>query len=492
MHKTLLYIILVFLFARKVGGQNPNAGLTLSLSNTTYLSSEEQLPFWMWANQDGKVIESNSILNLTQAGFWGKHEFTESVTFVALGANLLSGIGNEETYYQANELFAKLNIRNWELNAGLYADDLEFDGLSSTNGNLASSRNARPHPKIGFRIADYKPVPFLGKFIFFKAEYEEGILNDERYVDKTRLHHKSLYFRLKVSDNLAIHTGLEHFVMWGGTSKSEKIGELPHDFSDYLRYITGTHGDENFLETDQVNVAGNQYGTYQFLLTRDFSSFTLSLNISHPFEDMSGLRFENYPDNLIGIDLKFKKEDQVISHILYEYTHTTQQSLWQDTTHVYDENLGRWRAYHTDHYYSHGIYRSGATYQQMMMASPFFSPLNVKDAYSLGPASNRFIAHHIGVKGQLSPQVYWTGKLSYIEHKGDRMQPFDPEHRQTSFLLYLKYVPKKVALDIHVAYTGDLLNTDENRMGLEMGLCYSFIKREEKARSRKSYLPWTK
>jgi hypothetical protein len=476
----------------EAAGQNPNAGFSLSLSNTAYVSSGERLPFWMWANQDGKVMNGNSFLNLTQAGVWGKHNFSDSRSFVAFGTNLVGGLGDQKKYFQANELFGRINLNNWELNAGYYTVDLAFEALSSSNGNLAQSRNARPHPKIGFRVANYKVMPYLGNVVSFKGEFEEGILTDERYVDRTHLHHKSLYLRFKLSEKMSLHTGLEHFVMWGGTSGSEKIGELPHSFGDYLRYITGTRGNDNFLETDQINVAGNQYGTYQYLLSRDFSSFTLSLNVSHPFEDMSGLRFENYPDNLIGIDVKFKNENQFISHILYEYTHTTQQSLWQDSTHVFDVDLGRWRPYHTDHYYTHGIYRSGVTYHKMMMASPLFSPLRIEDEISAGPASTRFIAHHLGVKGQLSEQLRWMSKLTYVCHAGNYLHEYEEDYQQTSFLLLLNYVPKQIPLDFHLSIAGDLLNTEKNRMGFELGIQYSFKKEGEKQKTEKPYMPWAK
>ncbi|WP_297090106.1 capsule assembly Wzi family protein [uncultured Draconibacterium sp.] len=489
MQKTnVLTFLLILVSTFQLMGQS---SYDLGVSNSGMMSSGEKLPLWLWANRDGKIANDTSLLNLSELSLSGKHNFNEN-TFVSGGVGLAGGLSPAGNYFQTNTIYAGISIRDWELLAGRYYDPVEFEGLSTTNGNMARSRNARPHPRIGLRINTYKSFPFFQSFLRFKASYEEGLLDDERHVDKARLHHKSLYFRFLPSELTTIDLGLEHFVMWGGTSSSENIGQLPQSFSDYLRYITGKSGSENFLETDQINVAGNQYGTWQIKVSRTFEDFVLQLNISHPFEDMSGLRFENYPDNLIGIDLKFKEENKLISHILYEYIHTSQQSLWQDSTHLYDEGIGRWRAYHVDKYYTHGIYKSGATYEGKMMASPLFFPVKIVDGISRGPASTRYIAHHLGIKGQLAPQFHWMAKTTFITHKGNYSAPLDPEHRQTSLLLQLAYHPQNIPLQLKAVFAGDFGNTIENMTAFELSISYYLRKENSKHHSKGPHLPFAR
>ena len=233
--KKCLLILSVLVYC--VGGFS-QVNTSLKVSNDVFISSSANLPFWMWANRDGKIDKENTFLNLSEFSGSGKLLFNDSKSYLQAGTTLLAGLGNKNSYLQANQLFARLNIKNWELNAGLYYNEEQFGGLSTTNGNIAQSRNARPHPRIGIRLADYKPIPWIGKYIEFKGEYEEGWLNDKRFVMGTHLHHKSLYFRLKPFENFDIQAGLEHFVMWGGISSDENIGQLPDNCSAYYHYIS--------------------------------------------------------------------------------------------------------------------------------------------------------------------------------------------------------------------------------------------------------------
>lgn len=275
------------------------------------------MPFWLWANTDGKIETDNIFLNLSEINAAGILLFSDSKSFIKAGADLVYGMGNNNNnnnkYFQPNQLFTGFNLNNWELNIGMYHNKLLLDGLSTCNGNIAMSRNARPYPRIGISVSKYKPVPLLDKFLSFKGEFDEGILNDDRYVDRTHLHHKSLYLKIYLFQNFSIEAGVEHFVMWGGTSQNKEYGKLPDNCRAYFKYITGARGDEYFPETDQLNVVGNQYGTYQLLLTQKFVKFGVSINISHPFEDHSGVNLSNWPDNLIRLSVKMNDQDNFIS-----------------------------------------------------------------------------------------------------------------------------------------------------------------------------------
>lgn len=470
MHKFFLIIFTFVLLTFETVGQTNSA---LSISNSTLVSTSDKMPFWLWANTDGKIEADNSFLNLSEINGSVLHFFNDSNSYIKTGAQMVYGAGNTSQYFQPNQLFAGINLNNWELNIGLYHNNLLFDGLSSTNGDLSKSRNARPYPRITISISEYKPVPFLNKILSFKGEFSEGILNDNRFVNNTLLHHKSLYFKIETFQNFDIQAGLEHFVMWAGTSQNKDIGDLPRSASDYLRYITGRKGDEGFLPTDQINVAGNQYGTYQILLTKKFDKFEASLNISHPFEDMSGLRFQNWPDNLIGLSLKLKNTNKLITHFLYEFTNTRQQGV-TDSLYVWLDEQQEWHRSGADNYYNHGIYRSGATYFNKMMGSPLFLPVIIKDGISRGSGSTRFFAHHIGLKGKIHKDVEWKSMVTFIRHFGFWGNPYEKPQNQTSFLLNFLFTGDQIPFNIELTVAGDIADTYQNNLGAQLGLHYYF------------------
>jgi len=471
--RILLFSFTLLLLILETTGQTSHS---LSLSNSTLVSTSDQMPFWLWANTDGKIDENNSFLNFSEINAAGNYFFNDSKSFIKAGAELNYAMGNNSKYFQANQLYTRINLNNWELNIGAYYNDLFFEGLSTSNGNIAKSRNARPYPKISLRITEYKPIPLIDQYLSFKAEYDEGILNDNRYVDKTHLHHKSFYLKAEPFQNFSIQAGAEHFVMWGGTSQDENTGQLPTGVNAYLRYITGSRGDEDFLPTDQLNVAGNQYGSYQLLLTQKFETFEAALNISHPFEDFSGVNLRNWPDNIIGLSLKLNDPEKFITHILYEYTNTRQQGI-TDSLYRWIEEEQYWYRIHTDSYFAHGVYQSGVTYHQKMMSSPLFKPVKIVDGISRGPESTRFYAHHIGLKGKLHKTIFWKGMLTYIKYFENWGQTNKLRNNQISALLHFLYSGEKIPFDIELTLAGDIADANQNKLGIQLGLSYLFNKK---------------
>jgi hypothetical protein len=385
---------------------------------------------------------------------------------------VVAGLG-ETNYLQLNRAFAGLSWKGWEIKGGLFYDDIYYAGLSTTNGNLARSQHARPVPKIRIATVGYKKLPFFKKWFRFKAEYDEGFLNDERYVDGAHLHHKSLYGEFRVAKDLNFYMGLEHYVMWGGTSQNDKIGQLPEDWCSYWRYVLALPGSDKFLETDKKNISGNQLGTYQFEIKKDFKSLSTSIYLSHPWEDNSGLIWRNWRDNLIGIHFHFNKEKKLISDIVYEFTNTRNQSL-KDSLYNWDSANGRWRTNEVDNYFNHGIYKSGFTYRQMGLNSPLFFPVTISNGISMGFRSTRFVSHHLGLKGNISRFLYWKGLLTFVQHLGNYTQPYDPDENQFSGLLDLKYKNPDFPVDLSLSVAADLNNIVGNNLGFQLTISKSW------------------
>ena len=451
-----------------IDAQNP---IEISISNSTFAATDSLLPFWFTANRQGKVQASASVLNTTDFYLGQALAYSSDSTLSWFwGGNLLAAFG-QTSYYQVNRAFAGVSYKGWELKGGMFYDPVYYAGLSTTNGNLARSGNARPYPMVRISSQNFKPVPFTQNLLSFKAEYSEGILNDTRFVSNVRLHHKSLYLKIEPTKTWAVQGGLEHFVMWGGTSKNESVGRLPQNFKSYLLYITGSAGDESFLETDQKNVAGNQLGTYQLEIKKQFTAFSAAFYLSHPFEDHSGKNLRNWPDNLLGLHLNFKNEQQLITDIVYEYTNTRQQSV-RDSFYVFDKETGNWKRQENDNYFTHGLFKSGFTYHQMVMSSPLFFPIQLDDVGSptgfRAIQSTRFYAHHLGMKGLLSEHIHWMGRATWVHHFGSYLIPYKPSRKQISCFFELQYLNPAFPVELGISAAADAGNTINSNLGFQI------------------------
>ncbi len=466
-----LFISIILLLT--LSGLSAQKNVDITLTNTTLSATDSILPLWLRANQHGKVPHQQSFVNLTDVYLGKPHNMNPESRFSwSWGANGIAALG-ETTTWQLNQAFAALAFKGWELKGGMFHDPLRHAGLSTTNGNLARSGNARPWPMIRLSTIGFKPLPFAGKWLSFRGEYDEGFLNDSRYVDSPQIHHKLLYFKVTPGSGWDIRMGAEHVVMWGGTSPDERIGAMPETLKAYWYYIRGSAGDETFPQTDQNNVAGNQLGTYQLEVKKQWEKSALTFYLSHPFEDFSGVNWRNWPDNLLGIHLNLRKGNPIITDILYEYTHTMQQSI-RDSFYMWNEDQERWIRQENDNYYNHGVYRSGFTYHQKTISSPLFFPVQLNDkgipTSGKALASTRFRAHHLGIKGLLTPHLHWKGLITYIHHYGNYGAPFDPSRTQTSGLLEFDYINPEFPIEIGLSAAFDSGNTITANTGLRLSV----------------------
>jgi hypothetical protein len=442
--------------------------VNISFSNTTLAATDSVLPFWFTANQHGKIQEGNSFLNISELFIGQNYKNTNNQKLgYTWGSDFVAAFG-ENSYYQINQAFAGFSIKGWEIKGGTFYDEIRFAGLSTSNGNLAASGNARPVPKVRIATLGYKQLPFWKNWFSFQGEYEEGFLNDERYVDGAHLHHKSFNFKFQTSATFNFQFGFEHYAMWGGTSPDVNIGELP-GWENYWRYVFALPGGEDFPETDQKNISGNQLGTYQLQAEKEYSEFYASVYISHPWEDNSGLNWHNWPDNLIGLHINFKNRKKLVTDIVYEFTNSRQQSI-RDSTFSWDENTGNWKMNEYDSYYNHSIYRSGYTYKQRVMSSPLFFPVSISDKISTGLRSNRFFAHHIGLKGNYSDFLEWKGLLTYIQHFGTYSQPYEKIQKQISGLFEVQYINPDFPVQVGLSVAGDAGNYTGKNLGFLLNL----------------------
>lgn len=406
----------------------------------TLAGTKGQLPTWLWANQLGRYDQYSSAIQNFELLANYKTTSKDS-DFGFEGHAQLNFLWADKTDLRFTELFAGANWKFLQVKIGAFAEPEAFMGLSASNGNLAYSRNARPHSRIRAGFNDF--VPLISDWFSIYGFWEEGLLNDDRYIADTHLHHKAFYFRIGNLNTIQITAGLEHYVMWGGTHPT--FGELP-GWKDYFSYVMGSSGGDNALPSDQQNVLGNGFGTYQIEIKKAWDKLQTTFYISHPFDDRSGMELQNWRDNLYGFFMNFNRENALIGLVL-EYYYTKHQS---GSYHLKPQPDGTNSGRGMDNYFNNG-YRSGVTYHQMAMVSPLFAPLVLEDGISLGFENNRIEGVHMGANGYLSTSLQWKGMLTYTSNFG-RYQSggttsYNPKRKQVASLLQLSWqLPEKPIL----------------------------------------------
>lgn len=428
-------------------GFSQNNHLNYSVSLNSAISSESTLPFWMTANKFGAV--PNSHHSSIYAALFSDFKDPESNFSFSYKASFTGYLALKNDIF-ANEIYGSLKFKGVQLDLGSKNDEIKWEGLSSSNGDIIKSTNTRALPGINLKTADYLKLPFAKKWLRVKANYAEYLLNDKRVVDNAHLHHKSLYFKSVLSEKLSIITGMNHYVQWGGTS--EEYGNLPSTFKDYIRVAIGYSGGESALETDQINALGNTVGAYLFQMNYTGEKTNWNAYWSHPFEDRSGRELSNYPDALYGFFIDLKKPESFISHILAEFTYTKHMS---GSTGI----SGR------DGYFNNSVYNSGWTYFGHTIGSPFFSTKEPVDGITRGidPNYSRFTAYHLGLKGFLSEALLYKTYFSYIHYAGWFENPINKE--QFSSLVEIYVQPKKFPFEISLGASADFGSALPNNFG---------------------------
>jgi hypothetical protein len=446
------------------------APVRLKLGNTIMASSDSVQLFWLRSNQYGTVRPENNALNITSLSFSGNDRFGKTEQWgYDWGLSLIGALGNTKSYLQANQLYATINWSGWQLQGGRFSDQIKYNGLSTTNGNLARSLNARPYPMLRLSTIDFIPIPFIKKWLTVKAEYDEGILDDKRHVMGTRLHHKSLHVGIRPGNDLTIKVGVEHYVMWGGTSPKPEHGKLPADFKSYLLYISGSTGNSNFPLYDQENVAGNHYGTYQVEIVKTFSACTATFYLSHPFDDFSGVNWRNWPDNLFGIHVQLHDRNSWLTDFVYEYTTTRQQSILGDPFYWVDSTQ-TWQVREADNYFANGLYQSGVTYHQLVMCSPLFEPEQITNGISYGIRSSRFFSHHLGMMGNINASIRWKTLFTYVKYFGGYHNLFDPPEQHLFSLVNVAYINQKLPFEVGFSLGADIGKSKNRNFGAQLSL----------------------
>lgn len=335
----------------------------------------DDLPFWIQYNQRGRVkSESNfvGILGGKVARSWRDGSLLE-----AGGGFFFEDV---EGKLKVDELFLRYQYKFLELIVGKKHDEVMYDGLSASNVSILRSPNTRPMP--GIQLRSIGPIMVLPKAgLGFEFSLNEYLLEEDRYVRDTRLHHKSFHVVAQPMRNLQLKAGLQHYVQWGGFSPEH--GPQPTSFEDYVRIFIAWNGGEGAHGGDQQNALGNSLGSYEFILNTRIQEYEISLLWNSIFEDGSGMRLGNTPDGRYGVFVRDIQKKSWVHSFMYEFYYTKHQSHTTPGIHKYDN------------YFNNEVYKSGWTFHGNAIGVPFFTARSS----GLGINNNVFTAHHLGISG---------------------------------------------------------------------------------------------
>lgn len=405
-------------------------------------------PFWMVSNRYGIVPldAGNGYLN---AGVFHQQQLGKGFRWSA-GLDLVAAVPRHRNVF-IQQLYAELGYKSLLLSIGSKERYSSLLDRSLSTGDMVLSPNARPIPEINLSMPEFTVVPLTKGWMqikgdvavgrSFDSDYLENFTGSKQtYIKNVLWHHKSFYVRIKDTQNdfpLSGTIGVQHWAQWGGTSTNPKAGKQPQSFKDFLRVFSGKEGGGDATLSDQINVLGNHYGSYDFKLQYTKPTWALSAYYQHYFEDKSGMIFVNSADGLWGLQLDLPKFSW-IRKVAMEYFVTRDQS---GPFHFieFDHSIHKGPGGGADDYYNNGEYSTGVSYFNRAIGSALVPSPEYNTDGSLGFKNNRVRDWHFAAEGDLSPQVSYKVLLTLMNSWGQHRKPLLDNRRGASGLVDISY-----------------------------------------------------
>ncbi|MBN2598688.1 MAG: hypothetical protein JXR82_18050 [Marinifilaceae bacterium] len=417
-------LVLSILLLGVVSSYSQKREITYEAQVMSQFSDKGIMPFWLVSNKYGIIPNENSgVVNLQI--YSNSHVNKQGLKF-NYGTSIIGSQGEESEAF-IDELYVSAIWNGLSVDLGMQHRDVKFDGLSATNGDLLYSGNARMYPELKFQLTEFLPVPFTNNWLSVKGSFGNGIMYDDRYVNRTNVHHKNAFLRIGKQDGLSFTIGLDHYAQWGGISP--KWGNLGgfDAFADAVfvrggKVLVDENGNESINES--YNKSGNHIGQNMFEFSYSTSKIESVLSFKNMYEDKSGdfKHINKVKDWNMSFFLKFK-ESKLISSFIYEYYYTKDQGGYSiRPNHPIEPVIG------FDGYFSNGIFQSGWTNHQRIIGLPLFTP-SLANGVVNGITNNAIVAHHLGITGFIGKLKYKT-LLTFSENYGRALLVNDGQGNQ--------------------------------------------------------------
>jgi hypothetical protein len=372
------------------------------------------------------------------------------------------------------------------MDIGMKPRELEISDLSISGGNFMYSRNSRNIPGIN-AWSDW--IYFeKGQWVGIKGNFSHYRMIDNRYVKGAMIHNKEMALKIALGRKVDLIGGFGHWVLWGGYSPM--YGECPDSYRDYMKVVFGGRGGEDATLSDQLNMLGNHLGREYVRVDWKADPFTMTFQYDTPYEDGSGMRFQNVPDGIWTLNFSFKNREAFVTDVLYEFITTTWQSGPAHDRPATDEEMseqdpdshyyGKVVLGGCDNYFGHGEYKSGWTNYGRVIGCPLLIPMAPgEDGICMAMASTRLRAHHFGMKGLAFKEIPYSLKATYSRNYGKYHQktdsPFVAQPWQLSLALEAELTKKLTRLPVvfSIGVYGDIGELYQNCAGLSLKVRYA-------------------
>ena len=132
-------------------GFTQNNPLNYSVRINSAVSSESTLPFWMTANKFGAV--PNSHHSSVYAEVFSDFKNPESKFSFSYKASFTGYLASKNDIF-INEIYGSLKFKSLQLDLGSKNDEIIWEGLSSSNGDIIKSTNTRAFPGFNLKTTD--------------------------------------------------------------------------------------------------------------------------------------------------------------------------------------------------------------------------------------------------------------------------------------------------------------------------------------------------
>ena len=465
----------------------------------TIVSKGDYVPYWLTAKQQGlsSVEKSNGYARYAlsvNGGFKNNKDLSYNVVAdVVAGYHRASVVSLQQAYAELKWRWASLSLGSRE-RFGEMKDFCAFNPSSAfaqngvnrrfsnlyykkfselSSGGLVYSGNGKPIPQLRLEIPEYVSFPWTNDWLKVRAHIAYGCFVDgafqrdftecnpkARYGKNILYHSKALFLKVGKPHKfpLTFEGGLEMHTQFGGDIYSHadgKVLSMPSGAVDFLKAFIPMSGGDDTPEYEQTNISGNNIGSWHAALTLHTKVADVRVYAEHMFEDFSQLFFLEYQsdasgernliyypwrDIMVGVSVANKSSFlPFISNVLYEYISTYNQSGagYNDPGPFFKEQMDG-----ADNYYNHSIY-PGWHHHGWGIGSPLAVSPVYNDNGSLRFASNRFVAHNVGVNGTFGPRSPFAYRLQYTysENWGTYLNPFDEKRYSTSLLADVAYAP---------------------------------------------------
>ena len=477
--RTIIYIVSLLIFVMPCMAQNAT---DYHIETTGSATTGKYTPFWMVSNKYG-VVPLDAGNAYLRTGVSHLQMLGNGFHWSA-GIDMLAATPRHRAAY-IQQLFAAIQYKSLNLTIGSRENYTSLWDRELSSGDLVLSPNARPVPEINLSVPKFTPVPFTKRHLQFRGHTALGKSFDSRYlqsfanenavyIENVLWHHKSLQLRFIDPDSqfpLTVVAGMHHNAQWGGTSTDPKLGQQPQSFKDLIRIILGKSGDENASLSDQINVLGNHYGSYELQFGYLNPAFNIYIYKQHYFDDVSGMELYNIQDGLRGLQVDLPNFSPV-NKIVVEYLDTRHQSgpvHWF----LYDHEQYPGYGGGSDNYYNNGEYTTGVSYFGRGLGSPLITSPEYNENKVLGFRDNRIRVFHLGFQGYLSKQLSYRLLSTSSESWGTMDRPFLKKKNNFSSSAKITWCHPRLA---DWLFTGEVATDFGSKYGDNTGICLSIKK----------------